>query len=180
MDVSGDAPRPAFIGLGSNIAPGSHLAPAVERLRTLGTLLAVSQLYRNPAVGPRPQPDFVNGAVLLRTRLDIAGLRAGLRAIEAALGRVRGADRFAPRCIDLDLCLLGDARVRGPGWRLPDPDIERRAHLAVCLAELAPDFVHPDSGRRLARIAAALWPGARLQPCPALRPAAWPPGPVRL
>lgn len=179
MPASGEPERAAFIGLGSNIAPGRHLAPAVERLRGLGSLLAVSQLYRNPAVGPRPQPDFVNGAALLRTRLDIAGLRAGLRAIEAALGRVRGTDRFAPRCIDLDLCLLGDARAHGPGWRLPDPDIERRAHLALCLAELAPDFVHPDSGRRLEQIAAKLRPGARLQPCPALRPAIWPQGPVR-
>ena len=73
-----------------------------------------------------------------------------LRRIESELGRVRSADRYAPRTIDLDLLLYGDLVIDEPGLRIPDPDIRIRPFIAVPLLELEPGLVMPDTGEAIA------------------------------
>lgn len=148
----------AFIALGSNIKPVAHLPRAIARLTTLGSLVATSRVYQNPAIAPEPQPDYLNAAALLETDLQPLALRERLRTLEASLGRVRSADPCAPRTIDLDLCLYGSHILAHPLLEIPDPDILTRPHLAVTLAELMPDFVHPQTGETLAAIAERLRP----------------------
>ncbi len=143
----------AFIELGSNIEPEEHLPLAIQRISELGRLLAVSSVYRNPAVGPEGQPEFMNMAALLSTKLPLQEVHRRLRAIEAGLGRKRTVDKYAPRSIDLDLCFYGDQVMEGHGIRIPNPDLLQRGYLAVTMAELAPDFVHPVTGRTLGEIA---------------------------
>lgn len=101
-----------------------------------------------------PQPEFLNAVVQLECGGSSEQLQAQLRQIEAELGRVRTADKYAPRTIDLDLIWLGERIEKPPS--LAEPDITERAHLAVPLAELAPDLTHPDSGERLVTIAERL------------------------
>lgn len=149
-------PEWAFISLGSNIDPEQHLPCAAARLSELGEQLSFSRVYQSPAVGPSPQPDFLNAAAKLRTALDPTAVRERLRAIEAELGRVRSADKFAPRTIDLDLCLFGNTVLKTQSLVLPDPGILTYAHIAVPLAELAPDFHHPETQEPLGRIAQRL------------------------
>ena len=77
--------RDAFIGLGSNLEdPTAQLASAVASLAALpqSTLVAQSAFYSSRPVGPQDQPDFVNGAIWLQTRLDALGLLDQLQAIE--------------------------------------------------------------------------------------------------
>ena len=155
-------PEHAFIALGSNIEPEFHLPLAIQELEILGQVLAVSDVYQNPALGPTPQADFLNAAALVESALTPLEIRAVLRGIEADMGRVRSEDKFAPRKIDLDLCLLGNATLDGPELTLPDPDLLSRAHLAVTLSELAPDFPHPITKEPLREIAARLRCGAHL------------------
>ena len=144
----------AFIALGSNIQPEDHLPAAISRLLSLGQVVAVSRAYRSEPVGGKSQPNFLNAAVLIRVAEEPASIRTGLRKIETALGRVRTADKYASRTIDLDLVLLGDrVDLKFP---LPDPDILTREHLAVPLAELAAEFCHPVTGEELGSIAARL------------------------
>jgi 7,8-dihydro-6-hydroxymethylpterin-pyrophosphokinase len=69
-----------------------------------------------------------------------------LRRIEAALGRRRGPDKYAPRPIDLDLLLYGDSVVEEPDLVLPDPDLRTRPFLAAALQELAPGLIEPVAG----------------------------------
>ena len=159
-------PELAFISLGSNVEPETYLPLAAGRLHAIGKLLAVSMVYQNRAVGPGPAPDFLNAAVLVGTTMQAAEIRRRLRQIETDLGRARTADKYAPRVIDLDLCLLGPEILETPELRLPDPDILTRAHLAVTLAELAPEFMHPITAETLARIADRLRTGADLEPRP--------------
>jgi 7,8-dihydro-6-hydroxymethylpterin-pyrophosphokinase len=71
---------------------------------------------------------------------------------------------FAPRTIDLDLCILGDRVLDHELLSLPDPDLLKRAHLAVTLAELRPDFLHPITGDSLEEIAHELKKDAELNP----------------
>lgn len=163
----------AFISLGSNIDPESNLPQAVTRLRVIGRVVRVSTAYVNPAVGPRTQADFVNAAALVETSMSPIEIRTRLRQIESELGRVRHTDKYAPRTIDLDLCLLGERVESYPDWALPDPDIDRLAHLAIPLAEVDPDFRHPRSRETLQTIAERLRPSAQLTPHPAI--SLWPP-----
>jgi len=64
-----------------------------------------------------------------------------LRKIEERLGRRRNGDKYSPRQIDLDLILYGSLEMTSDGLTLPDPDIRKRAFLAIPLLELAPDIV---------------------------------------
>ena len=144
----------AYIGLGSNVEPQRYLAEAVVRLSTLGEVAAVSGVYESAAVGDAGQPNFLNAAVLLRTKLSAARLCDALRDIEVQLDRVRDPhNRNAPRTIDLDLVLFDDAVLTIGHRRIPDPDILARAFLAVPLAELDPDVLHPETGEPLTAIA---------------------------
>jgi 2-amino-4-hydroxy-6-hydroxymethyldihydropteridine diphosphokinase len=143
----------AYIALGSNIEPKQNIIRAAQSLKSLGTILATSRVYRNPAIAPDSQPDYLNAAVLLLTDLEPIVLRSRLRQIEADLGRVRSADKYAPRTIDLDLCMYGMLVLEAGTLILPDPDITSRAHLAVTLAELNPDYVLPNTEESLSAIA---------------------------
>ena len=156
----------AFISLGSNIEPELHLTTAIQRLKELGPLIDLSAVYQNPAIGPTQQPDFLNAAALIETDLTIDAIRDQLRRIEADLDRVRTKDKYAPRTIDLDLCLFGDLVVETPQFILPDPGLLTLAHLAIPMAELAPDYIHPITGESLKDIADRLRPSATLLPRP--------------
>ncbi len=153
----------AVISLGSNIEPERHLPLAVGRLHTLGRVLAVSAAYRNPAVGPEGQPDFVNAALLIETDHPPKEMQRALRQIETHLGRRRTPDKHAPRVIDLDLVLYGSHVVEEGSLRLPDPDLLERAYLAVLAAEVAPGMRHPITGERMAALAERLSVTARLR-----------------
>lgn len=159
MESEAETESLAFIVLGSNIEPERNLPLALERLRRSLEVVAVSSVYRTLPVGREDVPVFLNAAVAVRTDRDPADLKFNvLRSIEADLGRVRGADRNAPRTIDLDLVLYGDRTVSQPdqGLELPDPEIALRAHIGFPLAEIAPDLIVPDQGKSLHEIAAGL------------------------
>ena len=152
----------AYISLGSNIEPEQNILRAASALKSFGTLLATSRVYRSPAIASEPQPEYLNAAVLLLTNFEPETLRQGLRKIEADLGRVRTPDKFAPRTIDLDLCLYGSLTLESDVLTLPDPEIDTRPYLAVTLAELDPDFVLPGGNESLSSIALRLRNRAKL------------------
>jgi len=155
-------PEPAYISIGSNVDPARWLPPAVGRLRQLGDILGVSRVHQSPAYGSEDHPDFLNAAALVATPMNPFEVRAKLREIESSLGRVRGSDKFAPRTIDLDLCLYGRLVLDGPDLVLPHPDVIERAYVAGPLAELDPDYRHPVTGETLASIASRLRAGSEL------------------
>lgn len=128
---------------GSNIRPAENLLAGIDRLRTLLTDVRRSSIYAGPAAGPPGQPDFHNAVVVGRTNLGAGSLRMQLRRIEVSLGRVRSADRFAPRPLDLDIVFYGTLAIRTPEIEVPDPEALDVAHIAVPLAELVPDWRPP-------------------------------------
>ena len=156
-------PELAFIALGSNIEPEQNLPLAIHHLRNLGTLVTCSNIYQNPAIADEPQLDYLNAAVLIETSLLPLEVRNKLREIETQLDRVRTADKYAARTIDLDLCLYGDLQLDLPTLTLPDPDVLTRPYLAVTLAELRPDQIYPGSDRSLRSIADSLTPALMLK-----------------
>ena len=157
-------PELAAIELGSNIEPEENLVRAALALKALGELRAASNVYQNPAIDRPEQPDYLNAALLLETTLAPLDLRAELRKIEGEMGRVRTADRYAARTIDLDLCLYGRLTLSTPELTLPDPDVLHRPHLALTLSELEPALDLPGSGETLRTLAQRLIRNVDLEP----------------
>ena len=114
----------------------------------------VSACFDTVAVGNDDGPDFYNAAIVIGTDLSPEELRGVLHGIEDELGRVRTDDPNAPRTIDLDIIFYGDLVKDFDGWSVPDPELELHPHIAVPVADVAPDWVHPVTGRTAAEIAA--------------------------
>jgi len=134
----------AYLNIGSNIEPEYHLREAVRLLRERGVVKAVSNAWQSHAFGS-DGPDFLNACVLLLTPLDDRELKGQvIRPIEAALGRVRGPDKYAPRTIDIDIILFDEEPFSGEFWS--------NAFVVVPLAELLPDYHHPFNYERLALV----------------------------
>ncbi|ARV57886.1 2-amino-4-hydroxy-6-hydroxymethyldihydropteridine diphosphokinase [Nostocales cyanobacterium HT-58-2] len=135
------------IALGSNLGDSrAILEAAIETLaKTPGIALeAKSSWYKTKAVGP-PQPDYVNGSVILRVEMGPQLLLETLLEIEKKFGRVR-QERWGPRTLDLDLLLYNDLILNTPKLQIPHPRMRERAFVLVPLAEIALDWVEPISG----------------------------------
>lgn len=150
----------AYVGLGANLGKAERtVAAAVLALGRLpGTTLdQTSSLYRSrpvDAVGP----DFINAVARVHTILTAPELLLQLQRLEQAAGRERPY-RNAPRTLDLDLLLFGDARISSPGLVVPHPRMRERAFVLVPLAQIAPGLVSPQD---LAAVA-----GQGIEPLPA-------------
>jgi 2-amino-4-hydroxy-6-hydroxymethyldihydropteridine diphosphokinase len=133
----------AYVAIGSNVEAECHLTMAVQAMRGRFGALQLSPVYRNQAVGFKGD-DFLNAVAGFDTTLDVTGLKAALDEIEVACGRQRGAARFAPRTLDLDLLLFGD-RIDA-AEKLPRADILRYAFVLKPLADIAAAERHPVTG----------------------------------
>lgn len=135
-----------FIGLGSNLdEPLQQIQRALAALGALEhcSLGAVSPFYRNPAIGPGDQPDFINAVAELETSLTPLELLAHLQRIENAQGRVRNI-RWSARTLDLDLLLYGDQIVALPELQVPHPRLRERNFVLYPLHDIAPTLTLPD------------------------------------
>ena len=142
-----------LIGLGGNLTSQEHgppratLAAALQALEAKGArTLRRSPWYESAPVPPSGQPWYVNAVAEVESALSPEALLAALLAVEAGLGRVRGA-RNASRTVDLDL-LDYRGLVTGPGEKpeLPHPRLHERAFVLLPLRDLAPGWRHPACG----------------------------------
>ncbi len=156
-DASRAAANDVYLLLGSNINKAHNLQRSIRLLRRRCEVVAVSPVYETAPVGRLNQPSFFNAVVHIRTPQRPEGIKETIiDPIEAALGRRRTADKNAPRTIDLDIILFNDAILDFDGRHIPDPDLARFPHVAVPLADLAPDLDHPETGETIATLATRL------------------------
>jgi 2-amino-4-hydroxy-6-hydroxymethyldihydropteridine diphosphokinase len=87
--------------------------------------------------------DFINFVVGFETDLPVRDVIARLREIETTCGRPREAAKWAPRSMDLDILLYDDLVCEDPQFKLPRPDLLKRAYMLGPMADLAPDVMHP-------------------------------------
>lgn len=132
----------AFVALGANLGDArATVLHAFDHLAALPDtqLVARSRLYRT-APYEASGPDFINAVARIDTGLSAPDLLRALQALEQAAGRERPYLN-APRTLDLDLLLYGDARVDSPHLTLPHPRMPGRAFVLYPLADVAPERV---------------------------------------
>lgn len=136
-----------YIAIGSNLAsPLDQVNAAIAALGDIpqSRTAAVSSFYRTPPLGPQDQPDYLNAALALDTDLEPEALLDHTQRIELQQGRVRKAERWGPRTLDLDIMLFGERIIDTPRLTVPHYDMHNRGFMLWPLAEIAPDLRFPD------------------------------------
>lgn len=137
-----------YIAIGSNLAsPLEQVNAAVQALGEIpdSQIIAVSSFYRTPPLGPQDQPDYLNAAVALETTLAPEALLNHTQRIELQQGRVRKAERWGPRTLDLDIMLFGNEVINTERLTVPHYDMKNRGFMLWPLFEIAPTLYFPDN-----------------------------------
>ena len=171
----------ALVAVGSNRSfgeddPALLVNSALENVgRSIGVIRSQSALYRTPAYPVGSGPDFVNAAIAIDTNLDPETILERLHRLEIRSGRERRT-RWSARTLDLDLIALNDVvwpdletynhwkmlppeqqQVCAPEQLvLPHPRMHERAFVLLPLLDVAPDWLHPATGKTVTEMAAAL------------------------
>jgi 2-amino-4-hydroxy-6-hydroxymethyldihydropteridine diphosphokinase len=163
------------VALGSNLGspsggPAEILHAAQQAMDAAGLkVVRRSALWRSSAWPDPAEPAYLNAVVLVETAFEPPAVLTRLHAIEAALGRERGAPNAA-RTLDLDLIAYARCvRARAPV--LPHPRAADRLFVMGPLAEIAPGWRHPLTGRTAAELAKSATIGLDARPLPGGRPA---------
>jgi len=147
----------AYVGIGSNLEePRAQVMQAFDELDRLPHTRVVrrSSLYRSAPIGHAAQPDFINAVAELETGLPAERLLAEMQALESRHGRKRSFAN-APRTLDLDLLLFGNARIDTASLQVPHPRMHERAFVLQPLLELSPQLpfsLETCAGQRIERI----------------------------
>lgn len=138
----------AYLSLGSNIRPETNLVRAIELLQACGEIDNISSAWESESVGA-DGPNYLNACVLLVTLLGQMELKEqALLSIETELGRQRGADKFAPRTIDIDIIVFDEKSCDDKYWE--------QAFVVVPLAEIHPQYQNPLRQESILKTAARL------------------------
>ena len=138
----------AYLNLGSNIQPETHLVRAVELLHEYGKVLKASSAWESKAVGAEG-PNYLNACVLFKTGFMQVELKESIiRPIEAQLGRTRSENLFSPRTIDIDIVLFDDVPYNDKFWQF--------AFVIVPLAEIYLEYQNPLAQENIVQTATRL------------------------
>jgi 2-amino-4-hydroxy-6-hydroxymethyldihydropteridine diphosphokinase len=109
----------------------------------IGVIINRSKIYQTQAWGNINQPDFLNQAICIQTKLAPQKLLKELIKIEELLGRVRTEERWMERTMDIDILFYNDEIIDTSDLKIPHPYIKERKFVLVPLHEIASDLIHP-------------------------------------
>ena len=117
-----------IIGIGSNIEADRNITEMLRILTAKVEIVQVSQMVQTKPIWIEVQSEYTNGAVRIRTEMNLETLSLYLKMLEDQMGRDRSQEKFGPRNIDLDILIWNNAIV--------DPDYYTRDFLRNSAAEL--------------------------------------------
>ncbi len=129
---------------------GSNLGNRKKTLRQacvliekrIGTLLLLSSYYESEPWGKTDQPDFLNQALMVETKLSPPAVLAEALSIERELGRIRN-EKWGMRTIDIDLLYAETTIINSERLVIPHAGIAERRFVLEPLVEIIPHFIHP-------------------------------------
>jgi 2-amino-4-hydroxy-6-hydroxymethyldihydropteridine diphosphokinase len=148
-----------YLSLGSNLGDRvANLRAAIEKLKEVGDVVAVSSFYEAEPVEVTAQPWFLNCAVKFETEKMPRQLISAILALEQSMGRQRKQQK-GPRTIDIDILFFGSSIIEIPSLTVPHPHLHERRFVLEPLAEIAPDVRHPVLKRSIRELREGLPPG---------------------
>jgi GTP cyclohydrolase IV len=146
------ATHEVYLALGSNMGDRrANLAAALQQLRDILDVSALSSVYETEPVGYAEQPRFLNMVCGGKTNLSVPDILVQAKAIEVSLGR-QATFRNGPRPIDIDILFYDDLEMTQHELTVPHPRLAERAFVLVPLAEIAADKLDPRSGCSVAEL----------------------------
>jgi 2-amino-4-hydroxy-6-hydroxymethyldihydropteridine diphosphokinase len=151
--------KTAFLALGANVGDREgNLRDALRQLESEELrVVQRSSLYETAPQEVLDQPWFLNAVVEVETSLFPLQLLARIRQVERDMGRRRVTPK-GPRNIDIDILFYGRSVIAAPELEVPHPRMAQRRFVLEPLAEIAPDFRHPVTGKTTQEMLAALEP----------------------
>lgn len=142
-----------YLLLGSNLGNRKEiLGKAIELLsQRVGIIILQSKDYETAPWGVTDQPDFLNLAVAIYTKLKPLEILEITQSIENQLGRVRN-EKWGARLIDIDILFYGNEIIDEPNLKIPHPLLQERDFALSPLLEIAPNFVHPVLGETVLKL----------------------------
>ncbi len=134
-----------YLLLGSNLGDSKEvLNTAINHLNeSVGRIVKTSSVYKTKAWGIEDQPDFLNQVLEIETNLKPQDLLEQILNIEKEMGRIR-YQKWGMRIIDIDILYYGDKILKSNELTIPHPENQNRNFVLAPMAEIAPDFVHPE------------------------------------
>ena len=163
-----------YLSLGSNVGDrAANLDAAIDRIASLGKVIAVSSFYETEPVELAAQPWFLNCAVALDTEKMPRQLLAAILDIEKGMGR-RRVQKKGPRTLDIDILLFGNSTIKTNGLTIPHPAMHERRFVLAPLAEIAPEARHPVFKRTIGELRDLLPVGQTVKRLPKHLPRVYP------
>ena len=126
----------------------NNLERALQLLSQKIKIVLVSPVYDTAPMGNIRQESFLNLVCEAATTLTPVELLAFVKEIETNMGRQPGPPN-SPRPIDIDILFYGEQIINTPELIIPHPRLTERAFVLVPLADIAPDYVHPVTGKSI-------------------------------
>lgn len=136
-----------YVALGANLGDplqqAENAIAAIEQIPQT-SVIKISPFYRSKPLGPQDQPDYLNAVIKIITELSPLALLKALQTIELNLGRVRKANRWGPRTLDLDILLYDSHEIHSEELTIPHYDMYNREFVLYPLFDIAPDLILPN------------------------------------
>ncbi len=140
-----------YLSLGTNLGDKErNLNEAILKLSLeVGNIICQSGFYDFKPWGFETDNSFLNAVVLLETRFSPFELLTKTQEIEKEMGRAtKTSQSYSDRIIDIDILLYDNLIIDQPTLKIPHPLMLERDFVLIPLCEIAPDLVHPATGKK--------------------------------